>query len=243
MGRKNFERKEGNLFSFFSNPLTKRILKCIQLPAFYLVISLIIVKSLPTLEEKIALLSSSITLENPSHECSFVNIEAAEQKALIEEAITTQTSHFPLLNGTEKITKNLLEKIPYLASVTCSLDKNNKLHFRIIGKDTKLLLAENKNAEQITHIITTEQPAQKMPQIAFSKKTLDKKQTELYSIFDAMDQLLSSTSTFNLSPEDIFKDNNTKKLSGRSDEKSIFRLEPTIAIKEIALPSCKRNTV
>ena len=243
MGRKNFERKEGNLFSFFSNPLTKRILKCIQLPAFYLVISLIIVKSLPTIEEKISLLCSSITLENPSHECLFVNIEAAEQKALIEEAITTQTNHFPLLNGTEKITKNLLEKIPYLASVTCSLDKNNKLHFRIIGKDAELLLAENKSAAHIEHITSSQMPAQQMPQIAFNKKNLEKKQTELYSIFDAMDQLLSSTSSFNLSPEDIFTDNSTKKISGRSDEKSMFKLEPTIAIKEIALPSCKRNTV
>jgi len=243
MGRKNFERKEGTFFSFFSNPLTKRILKCIQLPAFYLVISLIIVKSLPTLEEKISLLSSSITLENPSHECLFVNIEAAEQKALIEEAITTQTNHFPLLNGTEKITKNLLEKIPYLASVTCSLDKNNKLHFRIIGKDAELLLAENKSTAHIEHITSAQTPAQQMHQIAFNKKNLEKKQTELYSIFDAMDQLLSSTSSFNLSPEDIFTDNSTKKISGRSDEKSMFKLEPTIAIKEIALPSCKRNTV
>jgi hypothetical protein len=239
MGRKNFERKEGIFFSFFSNPLTKRILKSIQLPAFYLVISLIIVKSLPTLEEKISQLSSSITLENPSHECSFVNIEAAEEKTLIEEAITKQTSHFPLLNGTEKITKKLLKKIPYLASVTCSLDKNNKLHFKIIGKDSKLLLAENKSHEAVKKNNSTEARAEQMPQIAFNKK----RESELYSIFDAMDQLLSSTSTFNLSPEDIFKDNNTKKLSERSNEKSIFTLEPTIAIEEIRPPSCKRNTV
>ena len=116
--------------TFFIKPETlHKIVRLTKFPALMLTISC----SALLLTIAINQLPSFFTLTIPDHECTFLNLSLDDQHHL-EDLLQEKTKSVSIFNGVEQLGRELLTEMPALANVTCSLDRDKKLHVMVTGK-------------------------------------------------------------------------------------------------------------
>jgi hypothetical protein len=240
MSRQNLDKKKDHFFQLLKNPTFKRIVRYVQLPIFFLAFCFIALKSFPLFESALHSLTSTISIQDPGYECSFVNLEHPEAIAQIKQEIAQHTHSFSLLNGTEKLSKKLLNKVAQIGSITCSLDRHRKLHFVITGKGQDTLLAKNETMQSIPGSMPMQVPQHHTTLMRNNTKT----HRELLSIFDEMDTLLRSTSTIHSAPHNLpLKHHYLDALAPFFQTPSTSFLQPFHSEQRAALISCQREHV
>ncbi|MBM3893985.1 hypothetical protein FJ366_00065 [Candidatus Dependentiae bacterium] len=223
MSRHNFEKKKQTLSALLKGQALKRIVRSVQLPLFFLSFCFLALKSIPFFESAFESVSNAISIHNPGYECSFINLESPETIASINEEITKQTDSFSLFTGTERLSKNLLKKIPLIETITCSLDRHNKLHFVITGKGEKALPVDHTTAQPIQELMPMQVPQHHTTLIKNNKKS----SKDFLSVFDEMDTFLRSTCAIHTYPQSTpFKDHYIDALAPFSDKKNSSFLQP-----------------
>ena len=251
MGKKPFNEKNNFKSNVFNNSTLKHILRAIQFPTFILSLTLIAIFSLPHLGKKIVELSSHLTISESSHECTFINLASQDQRQHIEKLVTECSKKMPLVNGIERMGTSLLKKIPGIASITCSLDRDHIIRLVITGneqtKHTKEQTPENTLKESTPmQVLQHQAPPFLLKKTAEINQNKRKRKT---FFFDRFDMLLSTTNTLQIKPEELFNSLHaqTNNLQNQPQNR-IERFKTIINTKndfdffdqEIP-PSCKRN--
>ena len=114
----------------------KRELSGVKLPATVLTVTLIAAISIPYLGKKISQVSAWYNLQDPLHECIFINFDHVAQREKIEALVAQNIKSFSLVSGAERLGTTLLEEVPGIASIKCSLDTDHTVRLVITGNKT-----------------------------------------------------------------------------------------------------------
>lgn len=141
---------------FFIKPETlDKIIRLTKFPVLMLTISC----SALLLTVALNQLPNFFILTIPDRECTFLNLSLDDQHHL-ESLLQEKTKSVSIFNGVEHLGRQLMKEMPTLAGVTCSLDRNKKLHVLATGKTLK-------NEENLleNHQACNESPSQHITEI------------------------------------------------------------------------------
>ena len=142
-------------WAFFLKPETLlKIIRLTKFPAFMLTIScsaLLVTMALKQLPQM-------FTISVPGHECTFLHLSQDEQQQ-IQTLLQKKTQQLSFFNGVEQLGQELLKEVPALAGVTCSLDRDKKLHVVATGKSHQMSTLASS-----THIVAALTPPAKAPE-------------------------------------------------------------------------------
>lgn len=231
MGKHHHNNDKLEKSAFLKNETIQRIIQLTKLPTFMLAVSCVamfvtlLMKRLPPL----------ITISDPAHECTFLQVAALEQEK-IKSLIRAKTKNFALFGGSEKLGIELLEENPNIASVSCSLDSNRKLRLVITG---------NSNQPHQVNITHNQGPKESVMQVAkqetFHKNLPQQKHTVSSFSNIPFDELLSTSASSHLE-EDFISDHFTPEITSH-------KTTPTLSSKnsdsfnQETLVSGKRNSL
>lgn len=175
----------------------RRELSSVKLPAIVLTFTLAAALTLPYLGEKITQLASCYNIQNPNHTCTFINFEQADQRQKIETIVAQNVKTFSLLSGAEQLGTTLLEEIPNIASIKCSLDRDRTVRLVITGNQVKDNEQKDLKIMQVHQHQIPQQTSNAQPKDIVSSKQI----TATFA--DTFELLLSSTDALFSKPQQL----------------------------------------
>ena len=231
MGKHLHNNDKPEKSAFLKNETIQRIIQLTKLPTFMLAVSCVamfvtlLVKRLPPL----------VTLSDPVHECTFLQVAALEQEK-IKSLVSAKTKNFALFGGAEKLGMELLEENPNIAAVSCSLDSNRTLRLVITG---------NSNQPQHVNIIHNHGPKESVMQVAkqeISLKSLPQKKHTSTSFSNVpFDELLSTSASSHLD-DDFLTDHFTPEITSHTTAPTL-NSKNSDSFNQETLVSVKRNSL
>lgn len=233
----------------------KRELSGVKLPAIVLTCTLAAAVSLPYFGEKLSRLSSWYNLQDPLHECIFVNFEHVAQREKIEAIVAQNVKTFSLVSGAERLGTTLLEEIPGIASIKCSLDTDHTVRLVITGNNAALLQTHNQETKKDTKAMQVQQHPTSLPtpQTSHPEIAINNDQAghggQATPLEDTFELLLSSTDAIFSKPQQLphtfhavaesYPMPKARSINLATNDSA--RQEPVLSHKEEPSLSCKRN--